>query len=360
MAIATAKTRKSERASSSKARDGTGRQIGAFSVLEVGTHYCYMRAHEGDDERTMFLVNLPTDTTDRHLKAIFAQAGAIESVKLWKGKAANDLQEAEEEELALVKGKSAAKKDSGPPKVITLPPLDPRYPHHFLPTATSAHITFLDESSLERALSQTHLKAWPRPFHEIDLANAQISSRDQEATSTKKKKRNSIKTAAEAAANDNVAAPPTGLEYLMARHRSLRPALGSVKAHVDSVIANYEYRRAHPLKKKSGIQAVSVGPNGELLDEDGFVIVQSTGKYGRTQEGEGGASFKVARRRGAAAELEEEAAREKKKKRFELDDFYRFQRREEKREELANLRSKFREDQEKVKKLKASRNFKPF
>lgn len=357
------KLKKSEHASSSNGKLGSNRQLGAFKVLQVGSHYCYMRAHEGEDERTMFLVNLPTDTTDRHLKSLFAQAGAVESVKLWKGKASmesQEVEEEEEEEAALVKGKNF-KNDDGPPKVTSLPPLDPRHPHQFLPTATSAHITFLDESSLQRALSQSQVKSWPDPFRDILQAKAQLESRQDEAvTSSKKSSKKLIRTAAEAAAANNINAPPTGLDYLIARHRSLRPALNSVKSHVDSVIANYEYRRAHPTKKKFGIQVASIGSNGELLDEDGFVIVQSTGKYGRTQEGAGGASVKVARRRGTAAELEDEAAREKKRKRFELEDFYRFQRREEKREELANLRSKFREDQEKVKKLKASRNFKPF
>jgi ribosomal RNA-processing protein 7 len=349
------KAKKDGKASSSRnpASSSSGRQIGAFKVLQIGSHYSYMRAHDGDDERTMFLVNLPIDTTDRHVKAIFAHAGAIESVKLWKPEVT--LESVAEEENLLSKGK---KKDGGPPAVIQLPSTDPRHPFHLLQTATSAHITFLDQSSLQRALSLSHVKTWPDPFSGITQAKAILDSEEEQNQIKKKKK--SIRSADEAAAaSGSVIAPPVGIDFLTARHRALRPSLADVKSHVDSVIANYDYRRSNPVKAKSGIQAVSVGPNGELLDEDGFTIVQSTGKYGRTADGQVGSSVKVARRR-PGDDLEDDAIKEKKRKRFELEDFYRFQRREQKREELANLRSKFRDDQEKVKKLKSSRSFKPF
>lgn len=345
------RARKSDKASTSKTQSTSGRQIGAFKVLQIGSHYSYMRAHEGEDDRTMFLVNLPTDTTDRHIKAIFASSGAIESVRLWKSEILSEAVMGEESTLS--RGKN---KDGGPPAVVQLPSIDPRHPHQLLPTATNAHITFLDDSSLKRALSQSHVKSWPDPFAGIAQAKARLDSQEEQPQNRKKKP---IQTADEAAAAaGSVSALPVGLEFLVSRHRALRPSLTDVKAHVDSVITNYDYRRTHPTKKKSGIQAVSVGPNGEVLDEDGFTIVQSSGKYGRTADGQGGSSVKVARRRGD--NLEDDAVKEKKRKRFELEDFYRFQRREQKREELATLRAKFQEDQEKVKKLKASRSFKPF
>lgn len=346
--------RKSDKASTSKTHSSSGRQIGTFKVLQIGSHYAYMRAHDGEDDKTMFMVNLPTDTTDRHIKSIFASAGAVESVRLWKSEVLSEAIVEKEEEEFSTKGN---KRDGGPPIVVQLPSIDPRHPHHFLPTATSAHITFLDESSLERALFQSHVKSWPDPFSGISQAKARLESQEEQPQNRKKK---SIRTADEAAAAaGSISAPPVGVEYLLSRHRALRPSLADVKAHVDSVIANYDYRKTHPIKKKIGIQAVSVGPNGELLDEDGFTIVKSSGKYGRTADGEGGSSVKVARRRGGD-NLEDDAVKEKKRKRFELEDFYRFQKREQKREELATLRAKFQEDQEKVKKLKASRSFKPF
>lgn len=354
------KTRKSEKASTSiitveNVAKGS-RKLGAFTVLQIGSHYSYMKAHEGEDDRTMFLVNLPPDTTDLHLKQVFAQAGGISTVKLWKPNAELESlhDDSAEATKSTAKGKGTQPKVEGPPAIVSLPPLDPRYPHNLLPTATSAHITFLDETGLQKALELSTVKAWP------DLSSASASSFTKASTTevegqSQRKPNDGGRREVESSASS----VPIGLDYLFARHRSLRPSLDKVKIHVDSVIANYDYRRAHPVKKRSGIQVASIGPNGELLDEDGFIIVQSTGKYGRTSEGQIGASIKVARSR-PSDELEDEAAREKKKKRFELDDFYRFQRREQKREELASLRAKFREDQEKVQKLKSSRSFKPF
>lgn len=343
------------------------RQLGAFKTLQIGAHFCYMRAHAGEDDRTMFLVNLPVDTTDRHVRTVFAQAGAMESVRLWKGKSSDVTDEDEEQqemgEQAIVGAKSGKaggrSKAAKAPMVRPLPSLDPRDPHQFLPTSTSAHITFLDESSLQRALAMSYVKAWPDPFKGIAEAQDRLHAEGAEGG---KKRSRKAQTADEAiVANKHAAAPPSGLDYLLARHRSLRPPLEAVRAHVDSVIANFEWRLKHPKAKSSAIEAVSVGPNGELLDADGFTIVQNTGKYGRTTDGQG-SSIRVARSRAQSARSrgDDEGEPAKKKKRLELDDFYRFQRREAKRQELADLRAKFQADQEKVKQLKSSRNFKPF
>lgn len=328
-----------------------------------------MRAHVGGtDERTMFLVNLPIDSTEKHIRTIFAQAGQVESVRLWKGKGVDLLEEEEEEEAEEEQSQqnSSSKKKNAqlPPKVIPLPPLDPRDPNVFLPTSTSAHITFLDESSLTRALEMHSIKSWPDPFKDIKSVQQRLEEEAEETSKMNNKRKSTVRTAEEAAAKSSVGAPPVGLEYLLARHRALRPDARMVKEHVDSVMASFEFRLKHPKQKgkasTGGIEAVSVGPNGELLDADGFVIVQPTGKYGRTADVQGG-SVRVARSR-AQGERNRGADDEpaKKKKRLELDDFYRFQRREAKREELADLRAKFQADQEKIKQLKANRNFKPF
>lgn len=349
----------------SSSNDVGPRQIGAFKTLKIAEHWCYMRAHTGgEDQRTMFLVNLPIDTTEKHIRILFAQAGQIESVRLWKGKGVELMEEDDEEEDEEQPSGSKKKIVQQIPKVTPLPPIDPRDPNPFLPTSTSAHVTFLDESSLARALEIHAIKAWPDPFKDIESAQQRLDEEAVETSKTNKKRSNTVRTAEEAAAKSATNAPPVGLDYLLARHRAVRPASSLVKEHADSVIALFEYRLKNPKQKSKastgGIEAVSVGPNGELLDADGFIIVQSTGKYGRTADAQGG-SVRVARSR-AQGERNRGADDEpaKKKKRLELDDFYRFQRREAKRQELADLRAKFQADQEKIKELKANRNFKPF
>lgn len=314
------------RRSGTKEKAGVRRMLGDFYVVSIGQHTSYVKQHQGEDDRTMFMVNLPVDATEENVKALYAGTDdvVIEEVRLWKGKGVAGQEEDDDEENG---GKAVGK-----PALFPLPSLDPRMHSPFLPTSTSAHITFSTDAGLQKALLLSTLAPW------------------QSASSL-----------------------PSGLSFLLQRHQCLRPPLASVRTHADSVIGQFEWRLKHPQKKRSRIEAVSQGPNGELLDADGFTIVQSTGKYGRTTEAAGGASVRVARsraqntalagrrRRGGADDGDgEPEGREKKKKKIELEDFYRFQRREAKREELADLRAKFQADQEKIKKLKANRTFKPY
>ena len=116
-----------------------------------------------------------------------------------------------------------------------------------------------------------------------------------------------------------------------------------VKQHVDSAIARYAWIREHPqwlLEQRKagdqttsagvGIEGVSVGPDGELLDADGFTIVQKGNKYGRS----GGDENTFA---AITPEFEEMLrANPEKKKSKELTDFYRFQFREKKRQRTSS------------------------
>ena len=144
---------------------------------------------------------------------------------------------------------------------------------------------------------------------------------------------------------------PTGLSYLLSCYTLSRPPLATIASYANSVISLYTYRRTHPAPRRLGVRGVTLGPNGELVDEDGFTIVQrSGGKYGRAATGVG-ASVGIAK----AGFVENE-----KKKSTGLEDFYRFQLRERKREQLAQLRTRFEEDRKKVERLKGGRRFKPY
>lgn len=363
------------------------------SLKPAPIHYLYVRAHTagparslahsgGDggaaasgslhpkgsavlpDGRTLFLVNLPTDTTERHIKTLFQKSGAIEYVRFLRTKAVPILQDeessgAEEDEdedtepntgdaneydkKSNKKGKGrkslTESKQTGPPKIVPLPPLDPRQAvgsQILLPTASSAHVVFLDSSSLKRALSQAgdgEPRAWPDPFAGLAAA-AEARQRAEEGPANSKKRQQPLTAdqvaAAAAAAGNGSGVPLAGLAFLMARHQAHRPAHSAVRAHVDSAIAHYSYMRAHPPPKRAGIQGVTIGPDGELLDADGFVIVQRGGKYGRTGADGGGASVGVARSAQAGGAEDKGVGRKKKTK--ELQDFYRFQMREKQRE----------------------------
>jgi ribosomal RNA-processing protein 7 len=81
-------------------------------------------------------------------------------------------------------------------------------------------------------------------------------------------------------------------------------------------------------------------------DEDGFIQVKPRGKKKR-KEGD---------KRGTG----DTRSRNKKKKTGELQNFYRFQMRDQKVKKLDDLRKKFEEDRAKIADLKASRKFNPF
>jgi len=78
-------------------------------------------------------------------------------------------------------------------------------------------------------------------------------------------------------------------------------------------------------------------------DDDGFMMVQSKKQKRTIKGGEAGAGSK--RKRG---------------KKKELTDFYIWQKRETKRQRIADLRESFEEDKKRIVKLKAARRFKPF
>ncbi|WFD25827.1 hypothetical protein MNAN1_000793 [Malassezia nana] len=311
-------------------------------------HYMYIRAHTstGDKDelpngRTLFVVNVPVDASRETLRNLFRKAGAVESVQIHNVSGRTRQEDVDDDDdTALVATSSTDTPDGkqAPPQVTPLPPLAPQ---DFLASCSSAHIVFVDESSLGRALQLPRRLAakpyvWPQP-------------------------------AARQGRNGSSDTRALGLPFFLARFRMHRPPHEIVKQHVDSAIARYTWIRRHPQwlldqrlqgdTKTSmgvGIQAASVGPNGELLDEDGFVIVQKGNRYGRS--GTEDNTFAA-----ITPEFEEELRQNPdKKKSKELTDFYRFQFREKKRQQFANLRAQFEADKKKVAQRKALLRYKPY
>ena len=85
-------------------------------------------------------------------------------------------------------------------------------------------------------------------------------------------------------------------------------------------------------------------------DDDGFVLVKTKNKKRRTEE-----------KRGTGAPRDREGTKKKKSKETkELKHFYRFQMRDEKQQQLVDLRQRFQQDQAKIAAMKAARKFNPF
>ncbi|KAL9931784.1 hypothetical protein V8E36_009334 [Tilletia maclaganii] len=250
------------------------------------------------------------------------------------------------------KKKNGTKAEQEPiPQVSVLPALDPREAagaRALLPTCTSAHVIFLDASSLQRAITQAEQTsaafASAGGFSSPDTNSSSMLAILKAARPWTDPYAPSGASTRPALANAPAEPPALGLPYLLAAFNAQRPPLDRIKSFADSRINLHIFLRAHPDRDpreraklaQRRIQAVRVGAEGELLDEDGFTIVTSGGKYGRSAEagsdgavGEGGASVRVARNLPhMASGTAYEAAMgppKKKSKSKDLEDFYRFQ-----------------------------------
>jgi len=290
------------------------------------THYPYARSHSSSksdssktlpDGRTLFLVNVPPDATERELVMFFKNSGTVEKVifDFDVKEPHNDVSDSEDEDEEPAeevqadeqpkKRRKTQKDKIEVPTVISLPSQSSR---RLRKTGLSAHVIFLDASSLDRALTSTgKVRSWP-------------TSEDL-----------------------------SGLSHYRALYHSLRPPLDSVKAHADSSIELYEYEFA---KKK---QKSKYRKGEAIVDEDGFTLVTRGGAYGQTLGGGVGVASKRFQRSG-----ETTRNRNAKKDKKEKEGFYAFHKAEKQRSELMELKRKWEEDKAKVEKLKASRRFKPY
>ena len=275
--------------------------ISEFSVIPVSykssvIHYLYARLHSSPksdsskifpDGRTLFLVNVPPDATERELVLFFKKSGTVEKVvfDFDVKEPHNDVDDSEDEgepsketeDEAQPKGRLRTQKDKK--EVPTVVPLPSQPLRRLRKTGLSAHVVFLDSSSLDLALASTSKpRSWP------------VSSEE-----------------------------PSGLSHYRSLYDSLRPPLDSVKAYSDSSIELYEYELAKT-KQKSKYR------KGEaIVDEDGFTLVTRGGAYGQTLGGGIGVASKRFQRSG------ETTRNRNVKKKKEKEGFYAFHKAEKQR-----------------------------
>lgn len=282
-----------------------------YSSTSTSTHYIYARAHNSSKKataqphdaalpegRTLFLVNVPPDATEREITLLFKPSGTVERV-LFGGdgimeeeamddsegegsdeEPASEAEAAAEAEHPRKKRKISKDGKSSAPQVLPLPLRTTRALRR---TGRSAHVIFLDSSSLSRALSvpvNSKPRSWPS---------------DPEA--------------------------PSGLAHYTALYVSLRPPLDVVKAHADSWMDLFEYEQA---KKR---QRSKYKKGEAIVDNDGFTLVTRGGAYGQTVGGGVGVASKKFQQTGSASQR----TRKNKKEPKEKDSFYAFQIHEKKR-----------------------------
>jgi ribosomal RNA-processing protein 7 len=132
---------------------------------------------------------------------------------------------------------------------------------------------------------------------------------------------------------------PTLAQQVQAHQESL-PDAASLSVTAAAAVQEFDAKVAEERRKRERV----------VVDEDGFVLVTRKGKRGRNEEGGATVSTVTA----AAAERAGKTRRSLTKV-----DFYRFQQREAKRNEIAELRSKFEADKARILQLRSQRKFRP-
>jgi ribosomal RNA-processing protein 7 len=262
------------------------------------THYIYARSHSVTKKsdalpvgRTLFLVNVPPDATERGLTQLFKSAGTVERVVFSTddvdelGHDAEDDDEDDEDggednEAIETEGDKPRKRQKvskeDAPKVTPLPSVPLRTLRQ---TGGSAHIVFLDSSSHDRAINTL---SKPRPWPTTE--------------------------------------EPRGLAHYLSLYDSLRPPLDVVQEHADKYIEVYEYELAKE-KQKSKYKI------GEaIVDEDGFTLVTRGGSYGQTLGGGVSVASKKFQQTGQTR-----TRNNKRKDKKEKEGFYAFQKAEKQR-----------------------------
>ncbi|KAG9313323.1 ribosomal RNA-processing protein 7-domain-containing protein [Chiua virens] len=312
--------------------------ISGFTVIPItythSTHVLYARAHRSKSQdvsypegRTLFLVNIPVDATDREISLFFKACGTVERVVYDRdSESPHGVEEGDREEeqagtdttrspspgspgpssehIPQPRSKKQRQpKETAPPSIVHFPSVSTRA---FRKTGGIGHVIFLDASSLEKAVvPPTKPRPWP-------------SSEE-----------------------------PRGLTHYAAVYDAQTPPLDIIKAHTVTWMERFDFDLAKT-KQKSAYR------KGEaIVDEEGFTLVTRGGAYGRTLGGGVGIASKPFEKAG-------QTESKKKKEPKEKETFYAFQKAENQRKALLNLRRNFEADKEQIEKLKQSRRFRPY
>ena len=270
--------------------------IAGFTAIPVSysaaaTHFIYARQHSNShksksptfpDVRTLFLVNVPPDATEREIIQFFKYCGTVERVEFDQEDShetddAEESSEGEESEDEVEedyprKRRNVKGDKKQPPKVVPLPTVPLRKIRR---TGRNCHLVFLDSSSIDKAVSKLQLQK-PRPW-----------PTDPEV--------------------------PSGLAHYIALYDSLRPPLDVVREHACTSVAVYQHQR------DSKRQQSKYHKGEAIVDEDGFTLVTRGGAYGKTLGGEVGVASKKFMSNGGLGK------RTRKKDKKEKDRFYTFQ-----------------------------------
>lgn len=306
--------------------------IGDFSVLPLSipplpsyphaaTHHLYVKRHEPknatpDDDRSLFVTNVPVDSTEPHFRAVIASlvgAGRFESIRFEADKKTSpaSLEPAQAARLSAIASRKRKRdvntdsEDEEEEEVARLPTTWTRPLHR---SGSNAVLVLADEKSVElvlKAIAKTH-KSKKYPVW-ADGVQEKV--------------------------------PSLGSPWLRAHNKLSYPPKELLQESIDAFFNVYNR------KEKTAAELAKRLRNEP--DEDGFVTVTRGGRAPPA-------------RRDEAEEARKRMLEKEEKKKDEMGNFYRFQLREKKKAEQAELIKRFDEDRRRVQAMKQKRGkFRP-
>ena len=310
-------------------------KIGEYTVLPISipstpaypkrtTHTLYLRPHTpkiptAHDERSLFLVNVPIDSTVAHLRAMFASligAGKVEDVTFEQERKSV----MPSREVAVV-GSSSKKRKRGIESSevsggVNLPQI---WDRELRRSGSTAVVVLVDAKSAESVLKAI------RKLHKS-------STKDQGS---------SWPVWGEGIEGKKNEVPELGSARYLAHQRLRYPDETVLKMNVDAFMTEFNRKEDEKAKREKRMR--------NLPDEDGFVTVTRGGRTAPARSEE-------------AEQKKREMEERESKKREELQSagFYRFQVREQRKAEQGELVRKFEEDRKRVGAMKEKRGrFRP-
>lgn len=273
------------------------------------THYLYLRANAPklpteDTPREVFLVNVPVDATEVHLRSLFAEqlGGArieridFEGARVGKGITAP---------VAPSKGKKRKRSQiedgveaAGGEEVGNLPEVWDRETHR---SGGTAVVTFVDKPSAELALKEARRAV--KQGRDI-IWRTEVEGR----------------------------VPPLGTARYLAHHKLRYPDPTVLQESVDAFMTAFSAQEA--------ARAKSLARQRSVPDAEGFITVTRGGRAGPAREEE--------------AKAKEEELRKRDKNRVK-EDFYRFQVREKRKEQAKDLVKGFEDDRRRLEEMRKRR-----
>ncbi|KAJ2798804.1 hypothetical protein H4R20_004685, partial [Coemansia guatemalensis] len=289
--------KKTKKDSSSNGSSGLA-EIGGYKVLPVrfsddsdgATHYLYFRQHSSTKEdmlrptdRTIFMANLPVDTTERDIRRLFQGVARVARV-IFNGVVGQDVVKSEAANARMTSELAAAMADaagngqqqgkagkSKRKKQMAAKDAEENEQQHkavvrpqLLTSGSTAHIVLLEAEELGSVLSMKAgtIRQWP--------------ARDAEDATDPREYR--------------------GLTRYIYEHRAARPPADMLRSEVDGFMSKFEEARYERERL--------VAQQHNTADADGFVTVVRRGRHTKNSDGVGSVA--------AASVAEALAAGEKK------------------------------------------------